>query len=104
MPALDSAIIALLATVANIVTQLVKELVPDTAKQWIPLGLVLLTMGVGIGLAAIYGRDLVAGLLEGLFGGASAVGVYEVGSNLPGVSRVYNGDGWIQPKSPDSGK
>ncbi len=95
MPQLSAEIMALLAGVANIVTQMVKGLIPDQGQKWIPLGLILLTMGAGVALTFAYGRDPIAGLLEGLFGGASAVGFYELASKVPGFDRVWNGTGWI---------
>lgn len=96
MPSLDPEIIGLLAAVANIITQMVKDLIPEAGKKWIPLGLIVLLMGVGISLAGAYGRDLIAGLLEGLFGGASAVGFYEAANKLPGLGKVWTSAGWIR--------
>ena len=95
MPLLESQIIALLAGVATILVQAFKNLVPDSGRDWIPPALLFLLTLAGIGLAMYYGRDPVAGLLEGLFGGASSLGFYEFASAVPGVNRAFNGKGWV---------
>lgn len=95
MPVLDPSIIALLAGAANIIVQLFKGLLSDKAKEFIPLIVIVLLTVVGVLLAFGYDRDLIAGLLEGFFAGATAVGFYEGVSSIPGVNKVYNGRGWI---------
>ena len=92
---LDPAVIGWLAVVANILIQLVKGFIPEPGHRWIPLGLFVLMMPLGLLLALYTGRDLVVGLLEGFFGAASAVGLYELASSVPGVDRVFNGRGWL---------
>ena len=96
MLTLDPEVILFLAVVANIVVQLVKGFLPEDWAKWIPLGLFALMMPVGLGIAAYVGRDLVVGLLEGFFAAASAVGLYELGSSLPGVKAVMNSAGWLK--------
>lgn len=93
---LDPRWIGLLAAIANVLVQLVKGLFSDGLKRWIPL-LVIGVLGLaGLGLAAYYGRDLVAGALEGFFAGASSVGFYEIAKSLPGVQLAFNGNGWFK--------
>ena len=95
MPELDSSIVSWLTGVLAAVTQLVKGLVlTEEAKRWLPLGVVFLAALVGFGLAMAYGRDPIAGLMEGVVGGLSSLGLYAVGkSAAPGV---VNTDGWIR--------
>jgi len=92
---IDLEVVAWLAVVANIVVQLVKGLLPEGAQKFIPLGLFVILVGFGLGLAAYIGRDLFAGAMEGFFGAASAIGLYEGLSSLPGVQKIYNEKGWI---------
>lgn len=98
MPPIDSSVLAMLSSVAVVVVQLVKGLLDDSVKRWIPLVLFVVMLPVGVLLAYYYGRDPVAGLLEGLFGFASAVGFYEAASEVPGVKKVMNGRGWVYRK------
>lgn len=95
MPLLESQVIALLSSVALIFTQTIKNLIPEGGRKWIPLGLLFVLTLLGLGLSMYMGRDPVAGVLEGFFGGAAALGYYEVGSNVPGVNRVVNSKGWV---------
>ena len=86
MPQLDPARMALFLAIVGIVVQVLKTPLPDSAKKWLPVGATVLGMLVGMALSLYYGLDPVGGLLEGLFGGASAVGAYEgLHSALPGV-------------------
>lgn len=100
MPAVDPQTVSLLGVVANLLTQLVKGLIPDPYKVYIPSVLAVVLMAIGAGLAAYGGRDIVAGLFEGLFGAAAAVGLYEVTSQLPGLQNVFHSAGWIGRKAP----
>ena len=95
MPQIESGIIALLASVASVFVQASKNLVPDSSRDWIAPALLFLLTLVGLGLSFYYGRDPVVGVLEGFFGGATALGFYEGASAIPGVNRVFNGKGWI---------
>ena len=95
MPLLESQIIALLASVASILTQAFKNIIPDEGRRWVPPGLLFLLTLLGLGLSMYFGRDPVTGVLEGFFGGASALGFYEIASNVPGVKRMVNGKGWV---------
>lgn len=98
MPPIDSAILALMASVATVFVQMVKGLVPDHLKQWIPLALFVVMTAIGLSVALYYGRDPLTGALEGFFGFASAVGFYEAASSVPGARRAFNSEGWIRPK------
>lgn len=95
MPVLESQLIALFSSVASIFTQIIKNLIPEGGRKWIPLGLLFILTLLGLGLSMYMGRDPVAGVLEGFFGGAAALGYYEVASNVPGVKEVVNGKGWV---------
>lgn len=96
MPPLDSGILTLLASVATVFVQLIKGLLDDSLKRWIPLALFVLMVLVGLGLSLYYGRDPVAGALEGFFGFAGAVGFYETANAMPGANKIMNSEGWIQ--------
>lgn len=95
MPALSSEVLALLGGAATILAQLVKGLLPEKAKEYLPIILFLICVPLGAALAFYYGRDPVAGCLEGLFGFASAVGFYEAANAIPGAKTVFNDRGWI---------
>lgn len=95
MPLLESQIIALFSSVASIFMQTIKNLIPERGRRWIPLGLLFVLTLLGLGLSMYMGRDPVAGVLEGFFGGAAALGYYEIASNTPGVNRVVNRKGWV---------
>ena len=86
MPQLDPARMALFMAIVGIAVQVLKTPLSSLEKNWLPLGAAVLGMVVGLALSLYYGLDPVGGLLEGLFGGASAVGAYEgLHSALPGV-------------------
>lgn len=95
MPLLESQVIALLASVATILTQAFKNVIPEAGREWIPVGLLFLLTLVGVGLAMYYGRDPVAGVLEGFFAGGTALGFYAGASTVPGANKVFNGRGWV---------
>ena len=95
MPPIDSTVLSLLAAAATVMVQLVKGLLADTVKQYLPLILFVILVPLGTALAFYYGRDPVAGALEGFFGFAASVGFYETASNVPGARSVFNGRGWI---------
>ena len=95
MPTIRPEVVALIASVALILVQLLKGVFSGSSKKWIPLILItLLTLG-GVGLAAAYHYDLIAGALEGFFGAASSVGLYEGLAAIPVVNRAVNSKGWI---------
>ena len=96
MPAIDSGILTLMASVATVFVQMVKGLVPEDKRQWIPLALFVVMVPLGLAFAFYYGRDPLAGALEGFFGFASAVGFYEAASNVPGARLAFNNEGWIR--------
>ena len=95
MPPIDSTILSLMASVATIFAQLTKGLLPQKVKDYLALILFVVLVPLGTALALYYGRDPVAGALEGFFGFAAAVGFYETASNVPGAQRVFNKRGWI---------
>lgn len=95
MPPIDSTVLTLLASVATVVTQLVKGLLPDKLKAYLPVMIFAVLLPLGTALALYYQRDPVAGALEGLFGFASAVGFYETANAIPGAREVFNDRGWI---------
>lgn len=104
MPDLDPRIILFLATAANAIVQFIKGRLPESdpdsdkmaARDWIPIILLPATTAVGCLMAAYYGRDLVAGAFEGFFAGASAVGIYELGSRIPGLDKLFTSPGWFR--------
>lgn len=98
MPPLSSEVISLMSSITAIFVQMVKGLVPEKVKQYIPLILFFILVPLGVLLALYTGRDPVSGALEGLFGFASAVGFYETASRTPGVKAAFNGRGWINRK------
>jgi hypothetical protein len=91
-------VLALLASVSTVAAQLVKGLLSDKLKSYLPLILFVVMVPLGLGMALYMGRDPVAGALEGLFGFASSVGFYEAANSLPGVNTVFNERGWIAPE------
>jgi p-aminobenzoyl-glutamate transporter AbgT len=95
MPPIDSAVLALMASIATIFVQLIKGLLSDDFKQWIPLMLFVVMIPLGIALAMVYGRDPIAGALEGFFGFASAVGFYEAANSIPVVNKLFSSKGWV---------
>ena len=95
MPPIDSTVLSLLAAAATVMVQLVKGLLADTVKQYLPLILFVVMVPLGTALAFYYGRDPVAGALEGFFGFAASVGFYEAANGLPVTKGVFNGRGWI---------
>ena len=98
MPELDSATIALLASVMSALTQLVKGvLLSEEAKRYLPLGVVFFSTLVGLLLAFYLGRDPVVGTLEGVISGLSALGLYASGKSV--VPNAINTDGWLKRKS-----
>jgi len=98
MPLLRPEVIALIAAVATVLVQLFKGPIPESVRVWIPLVLMVLLTAGGVGLAAAYGYDLLAGALEGFFGAASSLGFYAAASSIPGVKTVVGSKGWIADK------
>ena len=96
MPQLDPGIMLWLAGAANVVVQLIKGLLKESLRRWIPAAVLLLWSGTGAGLAAYYGRDVVAGVWEGFFAGAAACGIYKLESAIPGLNRVFSRSGWLR--------
>lgn len=95
MPPLSSEVLALLGAVSTVFAQLVKGLLPEKVKTYLPLVLFVVLVPLGVALAIYYGRDPVAGALEGLFGFASSVGFYEAANKVPGAKVAFNSRGWI---------
>jgi len=101
MPPLESSVLAILTSVATIMAQLIKGLLPEKVKQYLPLILAVLLVPIGTLLAYAYGRDPIAGALEGLFAFGSAVGFYEAASKVPVAKQVFTSEGWITRGSQD---
>jgi hypothetical protein len=101
MPLIRPEVIALVAAIATVLVQVLKGPIPEKIRAWIPIILFVLLTAGGVGLAAAYGYDLIAGALEGLFGAATSLGFYAAGSSIPGVKRVVGSSGWIAEKSTD---
>ena len=57
MPPIDSTVLSLLAAAATVMVQLVKGLLADTVKQYLPLILFVILVPLGTALAFYYGRD-----------------------------------------------
>lgn len=95
MPPVDAQVLAMLSSVAAIFTQLLKGLLPENVRTYIPLILIAILVPLGVGLAFYTGRDPVAGALEGLFAAASAVGFYEAAHVTPGVRLIFKHRGWV---------
>ena len=97
MPDLDSATIALLASVMSALTQLVKGvLLSEEAKRYLPLGVVFVSTLVGLLLAFYLGRDPVVGTFEGVISGLSALGLYASGKSV--APNAINTGGWLKRK------
>ena len=96
MPQIDSNVVSLLAGVFAALVQLVKGLVFDNeeAKRWLPLGITLLCALVGTLLAFYYGRDPVAGVVEGVIAGLTSLGLYAAGKAV--APNVVNSEGWLK--------
>jgi len=96
MPQVDANIVTFLAGLFAALVQLVKGLVLDNeeAKRWLPLGIVFVATIVGMLLAFYYGRDPVVGLLEGMIGGLTSLGLYAAGKSV--APNVVNSKGWIR--------
>lgn len=101
MPTIRPEIIALVAAIANVLIQLFKGPIPEKVREWIPIILMFLLTAGGVGLAAAYGYDLLAGALEGFFGAATALGFYATASSIPGVRKVVGSNGWVGEISPE---
>jgi len=100
MPIVDSAHIIFIAGVFEILVQLLKGPVPQQYRDYIPYVLVVLGMFLGLGLGLYYGTEPVAGLFEGFFAAASALGFYQLSSRVPVVKAAFGETGWIA----DNGK
>lgn len=96
MPAVDSATILFIASVIEILTQLVKGLVPEKVRDWIPVVLAAVGLILGALFGVYYQKDLMAAVFEGLFGAATALGFYQVSSRLPAVEKAFGSRGWIR--------
>lgn len=95
MPAVQSEHIFFIASMIEVLTQLLKGPVPEKYRVWIPVALFVVGVGAGLGFGAYYGGDLIAGGLEGFFGAASALGFYQVAKRLPVVETAFGARGWL---------
>lgn len=100
MPLIRPEAVALVAAIASILVQALKGPIPEKARVWIPLVLLFLLTAGGLGLAAAYGYDLLAGAVEGFFGAASSLGFYAAASSIPGVKEVFGSKGWVADEPP----
>ena len=62
----------------GIIIQAIKGLVPDEWAKAIPLMSLLMGVLIGAGYALARGNDVATGAVTGLFGGATASGLYDV--------------------------
>ncbi len=95
MPIVDSAHILFIASIIEILTQLLKGPIPDEYRQWIPGALTVVGLAVGAVFGLYYHTDLMAAVLEGLFGAALALGFYQVTSRVPAVNGAFGNKGWL---------
>lgn len=95
MPAVDSATILFIASIIEILTQLVKGLVPEKLRDWIPIVLTAVGLILGAVFGVYYQKDLMAAVFEGLFGAATALGFYQVSSRVPAIEKAFGSKGWI---------
>lgn len=51
---------------------------------------------IGFGLGLYYRADPMSSVIEGVFGAASALGIYQVSSRTPGVRKVLGDKGWLE--------
>jgi len=93
--------VAFIATVVTVIVQLLKNLVAyepkgtdNPARKWIPLFILAISTALGAGLSYAGGVDVVNGVFEGFFGGATAIGVYKAGAPIPGVNKVLSSQAW----------
>lgn len=93
MPEISSQAIGLMASLAVIFVQVVKDALPEKIKPYIPVALVVALPLIRVGLCLYYGTDPVAGALEGIFGAGSAIGAYEAGHQL--APSVVTSRGWL---------
>ena len=95
MPAVQSEHIIFIASVFEILVQLFKGPLPQQYRDYIPYALLVLGLGLGLALAVYYGTEPVAGLFEGFFGAATALGFYQIASRVPAVRTAFGSKGWI---------
>jgi len=93
--------VAFIATVVTVVVQLFKDMIVheptgtnNPARKWFPLLILVTSTALGAGLSFAGGIDLVNGMFEGFFGGATAIGVYKAGAPIPGVNKVLSSQAW----------
>ena len=96
MLTLDPTVIGFLAIIAGILVQAVKGVLSADVRRFLPIIIMAVMSLVGLGLAAYVERDLVVGVIEGFFAGASSVGLYEGASRLPGLNSLFNSQGWFK--------
>ena len=102
MPQIDPTIVTFLAGLAAAVTQLLKGLfLSEGSKRWLPLVVVALCLLAGGGWAYAYGRDILAGIFEGIIAGLTSLGFYSVGKAV--APAAVNSDGWLKRKKDRDG-
>jgi hypothetical protein len=67
--------LALVSALTLSLVQVVKEVLPDLNKRWVPL----FSLAIGIGFGILFIGVTVAGFVIGLIAGLSAIGLWEVG-------------------------
>ena len=96
MPAVDSAHIVFIASVFEILTQLLKGPLPQKYRDYIPYAMVVVGLLLGLALGMYYGTEPVQALFEGFFGAAVALGFYQISSRVPVVNSVFGDEGWLK--------
>ena len=99
MPAVDSGHIIFIASVFEILTQLLKGPFPQKYRELIPYAMVVVGLLLGLALGMYYGTEPVQALFEGFFGAAVALGFYQVSSRVPLVNTVLGDKGWLKDNS-----
>ena len=95
MPAVQSEHIIFIASVFEILVQMLKGPFPEKYRDYIPHALMLAGLFLGLALSVYYGAEPVAGLFEGFFGAGMALGFYQLASRLPVVERAFGSKGWL---------
>ena len=95
MPVVQSGHIIFIAGLFEILAQALKGPFPQQYRDYIPYVMLVLGLFLGLGLAIYYGGEPVAGLFEGFFGAASAMGFYKLAEKIPVVNAAFGSRGWV---------
>ena len=96
MPAVQSEHILFIAGLFEVLVQALKGPFPQQYRDYIPYVMLVLGLFLGLGLAMYYGGEPVAGLFEGFFGAASAMGFYKLAEKVPMANAVFGSRGWLR--------